>query len=174
MSTIPQILHFIWLGSRLPEEYKTNILEWQRQNKNYSIKLWFDPLATDSSDLAEFCNDHGIELCESGSVLEFLPDGVAERLLKYMETTTVTKKLRRIAKLDIDELKETVMWNRPDYIVMNFINYLFPTLYEFKEEESKYQSPEFQDIHSYLGGLERTLGVPVKYGSISPFKVLNL
>lgn len=47
-------------------------------------------------------------------------------LAKLFEFTTVTKKLRRVSRLDIESLKYSVMVNRPSYIVMTFMNYEFP------------------------------------------------
>jgi len=37
---IPEILHFIWLGSPLPQEYADNIAAWRELLPTYTIKLW--------------------------------------------------------------------------------------------------------------------------------------
>jgi hypothetical protein len=77
--------------------------------------------------------------------------------------TTVTKKLRRIAMLDISELKYAIRLNRPKYIVLNFMNYLFPSLYELKPNQSWKDCKEAKNIRTWLKWLEKEIGVEVRY-----------
>lgn len=53
---------------------------------------------------------------------------VLTELKKLFEMTTVTKKLRRIAKLNFDDLRYAVAINRPSSIIMTFMDYEFPEL----------------------------------------------
>jgi len=39
---IPKIIHFIWLGSVLPEKYLDNLKQWRQVNPEYKILLWVD------------------------------------------------------------------------------------------------------------------------------------
>ena len=47
---IPKILHFIWLGSDIPERYVVNINDWTKKNPNFEIQIWTDGDA-DSFDM---------------------------------------------------------------------------------------------------------------------------
>ena len=42
---IPNYLHFIWLGSTLPEIYANNIDNWTCQNPDLKLQIWNDELA---------------------------------------------------------------------------------------------------------------------------------
>lgn len=39
---IPNIIHFIWLGSKLPEKYIPIIVSWATKNPSCMIKIWID------------------------------------------------------------------------------------------------------------------------------------
>jgi len=39
---LPSILHFLWLGSNISQEYINNIKQWASNNKHYQIFLWLD------------------------------------------------------------------------------------------------------------------------------------
>lgn len=39
---IPRVIHFIWLGSSLPDWAVTNVESWQRYHLGYQIKVWSD------------------------------------------------------------------------------------------------------------------------------------
>lgn len=53
-------------------------------------------------------------------------DVPTEELKNLFEITTVTKKLRRIADVDFVQLHKAVELNRPTFVVLTFMNYLFP------------------------------------------------
>lgn len=40
--TIPKIIHFIWIGSKIPETYIKNIQDWKQKNPLFEIKIWDD------------------------------------------------------------------------------------------------------------------------------------
>lgn len=46
-NNIPKIIHFIWLGSRLPEWYYENIKKWQAKLPEFHILFWDDWHADD-------------------------------------------------------------------------------------------------------------------------------
>lgn len=56
-----------------------------------------------------------------------LPKSVRESL-SWVEMTTVTKKIRRLARLSIADLQEASLWNNPDEIIITFMNYKFPEM----------------------------------------------
>lgn len=39
---IPKILHFIWLGSKIPEQYGILINTWRMRHASWDVKLWTD------------------------------------------------------------------------------------------------------------------------------------
>lgn len=116
---------------------------------------------------------HSAELVElHKNALNSLPDETLTELLKVLETTTVTKKLRRIAQIDYGELKYAVKINRPDYVVMNFMNYSFPTL--FHSHSNIEQSLEYGNICKFITKTEEKLDTPVRYINYTPYKVVEI
>jgi adenylosuccinate synthase len=104
-------------------------------------------------------------------VLKRLPDATIKELKKFFEITTVTKKLRRVARLDLAELDYAISLNRPTYIVLNFLNYQFPSLYELKPNQSWKISPEAKKIREYIKDLELATDVEIRYINVSPFNI---
>lgn len=64
-------------------------------------------------------------------VLQSLPPAIVAELSKLFELTTVTKKLRRIAHLNVGQLAEAVQMVRPSRTVVTFMNYLYPWLWDY-------------------------------------------
>ena len=93
-------------------------------------------------------------------VLRELPDGTVKELKKLFELTTVTGKLRRVAGMDIPLLLDAIRQNRPSYVALTFLNYVFPELWEKQEIHHK--------AAEYLDWLEGQLGVPIKLVSTGP------
>jgi hypothetical protein len=63
--TIPKIVHRIWFGSDLPEEYKRNLESLVANNPDYCAKLWIDSAIISSQDeqnLVDFCQKNNIQL----------------------------------------------------------------------------------------------------------------
>lgn len=58
--------------------------------------------------------------------LSMLDSGTVERLRALFEMTTVTKKLRRVALLDSNDLATAARQVRPHRIAVTFMNYIFP------------------------------------------------
>lgn len=91
-----------------------------------------------------------------------LPNHTVEELKKLFEFTTVTKKLRRVARLDMDSLKYSAMVNRPSWLAITFLNYEFPEIWGSESTLPGYAA------HEYLTGLENSVGVPVRAFTIGP------
>lgn len=81
-------------------------------------------------------------------------------LLKLFETTTVTKRLRRIAELDVEQLKVTVRKERPAYLVVTFVNYVFGELWGKTEIHD--------EARAWLGSLQDQVGCEIRYTSTGP------
>lgn len=66
---IPKEVRFIWLGSKLPDKYRANLIQWAKVNPDYNIHLYIDsaalPLETVKNDVSEmqsFCDHNKIQL----------------------------------------------------------------------------------------------------------------
>lgn len=44
MPTVPQIIHFIWLGGPIPDTSAENILDWKEKCQDYRVIVWFDSM----------------------------------------------------------------------------------------------------------------------------------
>lgn len=103
------------------------------------------------------------------------PEQLAE-LRQLFEMTTVTKKLRRLARLDWDSLLFAVSVNRPSWICMTFMDYEFPELRNITASEATaainsdnhplYES--IQKVSAYTGDVQKKLDVPVRAVSFGP------
>jgi adenylosuccinate synthase len=80
-----------------------------------------------------------------------------EELSKLFEFTTVTKKLRRIARLDIPGLQRSLMVDRPAWVALTFLNYEFPELWGAEE----LVLGSHKGVIRYMLDLEEELGYPV-------------
>jgi adenylosuccinate synthase len=78
-------------------------------------------------------------------------------LAKLWEFTTVTKKLRRVARLDTDSLKYSVMVNRPKWLALTFLNYEFPELWGSTADGTEYG----KGVPEYIMEIEKATGVGV-------------
>ena len=79
--------------------------------------------------------------------------------IKKPEITTVTKKARRIARIDFDQLHRAIMQTGPTALCIAFLDYMFP---KFAGEEPNDFSVA---MHQYINQWEMQLRVPVKYVS---------
>lgn len=85
---------------------------------------------------------------------------IMKELSKLFEFTTVTKKLRRVARLDMPTMKASVRQIRPDYIVLTFLNYIFPELWNETEIHA--------EARDYVDSLEMQLGCEIRYVTTGP------
>lgn len=72
------------------------------------------------------------------------------------ETTTVTRKVRRVAAFDMGIVKKAILVNRPTQIALQFLNYLFP-----KDEGKNSWDSLSPEVKAYIEDLERDLEVPI-------------
>ena len=47
-SVVPRILHFIWIGRNMKENYLENIITWREKNPKYEVIFWTDHVNTAS------------------------------------------------------------------------------------------------------------------------------
>lgn len=85
-------------------------------------------------------------------------------VLKLFEATTVTKRVRRIAELDRELLKLTVHKERPAYLALTFINYVFPELVP----EHNPRRLLHDEARRWIEQLQEEIGCRIKYTSIGP------
>jgi hypothetical protein len=90
------------------------------------------------------------------------PDRV-DRLRALFEITTVTKKLRRIAQMNLGMVNKSARYNNASYIALTFLNYKFPELWN--EANVANISDEAND---YIDSVERAVNCPVKLVSTGP------
>jgi adenylosuccinate synthase len=97
--------------------------------------------------------------------MEQLDDATRAELARLFEFTTVTKKLRRVARIDLDLLDYSIMINRPKWIALTFLNYVHPELWGAVDVPAKYTptgiggvpigavttGPEDQHFHDFSG-----------------------
>lgn len=109
------------------------------------------------------------EIMQEGGQSEEFKD-----LLNLFEMTTVTKKLRRIAELHVGELKYAVRLNRPQWIALTFINYLFPTTMSVKSWEDLSNSPEGEQALKFVSDIEANTGADVRYVTTNRNQVIRM
>lgn len=61
---IPKVIHFIWNGKPIPEEYKNNIINWSKavEKSGYEVVLWTDENTLSDEAIRQELNDHGVKL----------------------------------------------------------------------------------------------------------------
>lgn len=82
-------------------------------------------------------------------------------IMNLFETTTVTKRLRRIAELDVEQLRQTVKKEAASYLVLTFLNYQYPEL-------AGSTAPLHREATVYVRTLEERIGCWIKYVSVGP------
>ena len=45
-SVVPRILHFIWIGRKIKENYFENIITWREKNPEYEVIFWTDDVTS--------------------------------------------------------------------------------------------------------------------------------
>lgn len=91
-----------------------------------------------------------------------LPYDVRTRLSPYVERTTVTNKLRRIADFCPIDVYKACVWNDPTEIVLTFLNYEFPETWNSKDLSG------FTAANSRLADLQTQIGIPITWTSTGP------
>lgn len=105
-------------------------------------------------------------------------DDTQRELKQLFEMTTVTKKLRRLARIDGRMLKRAVAINRPSSIAVTFMDYQEPVLAGMTRNwlddfvvgriSDQAVSAALTRAARYLFGLEKSLGVPISLVTTGP------
>lgn len=85
---------------------------------------------------------------------DWYPDQVEmswDELKQTPEKTTVTQRVRRVATFSMDQLRESLFYCRPDYLFLNFVNYLNKDDAEEMIRDIDSHSMEFGAYLSHLG-----------------------
>lgn len=130
--------------------------------KGYTI-----PVSSDGTDQHEWSPDDRVRYADALSEINatawnMLSLEVRTDLLKLFEMTTVTKKLRRIARISLEDTADAARMCRPSSIALTFMNYSFP--------EYWYEAPEVMpEAHETLiDTIETIAGAPVDLVSYGP------
>lgn len=93
--------------------------------------------------------------------LSEVPDATRQELAKLFEMTTVTKKLRRIARQDPAVLRKSARQIRPHRVVLTFLNYLYP-------ERWCTDDPLTHEEDKTIGLIEEACGAPIFLANRGP------
>lgn len=99
------------------------------------------------------------------ATLDKLSGPTLAELRKVFEVTTVTHKLRRVADWDDTEIRRSIRQNRPAYLVLTFLNHLFPEHWGEDREAVVFASP---DVNYIIDALQHQFRVPVRYVTTGP------
>lgn len=128
--------------------FKTRLSEWTMTER--------DQYRTAASEL----HRDAINLCSPETIKE---------LKKLFEMTTVTKKLRRIARMSIPDLEWSTMINRPSWIALTFLDYVEPELSGIAPTVAmRLPSDAMKRAIQYGLTLEKQLGVKIQTVSTGP------
>lgn len=105
-----------------------------------------------------------IKLVGATEALNSMSDIGREELRKLFEFTTVTKRLRRIADLDVKQLRLTVKKENPAFVVLTFLNYVFPELPSIATTWSEFHT----EAKEYVWKLEKEIDCCIRYVTIGP------
>lgn len=65
MPSVPKIMHFIWIGTTIPDNYAKNIKKWIRDNPDYEVKLWIDSdIYNNKIDANQAAKKTGATVCD--------------------------------------------------------------------------------------------------------------
>lgn len=88
-----------------------------------------------------------------------------KEVMAFFETTTVTKKLRRIASMDLGHLSYAAMIDDPSDVVVTFFNYIFPELWGMSAAKASIVwRPEMQKYLAAISAAVKTRIMAVTTG----------
>lgn len=128
----------------------------------YDVRLsdWTEAERSEYRVAASELHRDALRLCSPQTLSE---------LSKFFEMTTVTRKLRRIAELSIDDLGFAIAVNRPAWIALTFIDYVEPELADITAATvGKVRVSTLDRVGNYIGHIEARLGVDVGQISTGP------
>lgn len=92
-----------------------------------------------------------------------------EELAKLFERTTVTAKLRRIARWDSETAAHSIMLNRPSSVALTFLNYVFPEAWGCTRTGFGDLHADLRDrILRYVAAKSVELGCPIQSVGFGP------
>lgn len=130
----------------------TQVGEARRDKNAMPIGGHIHHMHTWSEDMRLFYRDTVSEAHKEA--FDLLPNGTVDELRKFFELTTVTRKLRRIAHLNVGKLAEAAMLVRPHRVAVTFLNYIFP---EYWGDNGDLRKEEVD----FLKGIEAICHAPV-------------
>lgn len=92
-----------------------------------------------------------------------------EALSLLFERTTVTNKLRRIARWDPETTETAIMLNRPTSVALTFLNYVFPELWGLRRGMFRHLASETKlEVVRYIKDREKEMGCKVSMVGFGP------
>jgi adenylosuccinate synthase len=82
---------------------------------------------------------------------------------EIQEFTTVTKRLRRVARFDLEVVKRAVNANMPTRIALMGVDYI-----DYKNKKAKHYRELTQETKEFISWLERELGIKIAFIGIGP------
>jgi adenylosuccinate synthase len=150
--------------------------------QHWALDEWnktFDTVVSDNypelrgaGDPATWPSDRRSQFKEAASelhrlTLERASEHLRLHLRRLWEVTTVTQKLRRIARWNWQTFNESIMLNRPDYLALTFMNYEFPHLWG-AEEGVPFHPVDAEMVSAYVREREQVAGCPAGIISFGP------
>ncbi len=80
------------------------------------------------------------------------------------EQTTVTKKTRRVGLFDPELVRDAIAVNHPTYVVLTFVDYLFPSIKE---------TGVTQEVDAYVSHLEKSIGRGIDYLGVGVGEIIR-
>lgn len=123
------------------------------------------PYILNGEDMVADHNQRNEFLSEMPKVaFNILEPDIRAELEKLFEFTTVTKKLRRVARFDPDMAYQAVRMNRPKYVVMTFMNYVFPEFWG----RTGFDPGEMNRINGWLRERSREVDCSIPFATFGP------
>ena len=147
------------------------IIEWQGAVARAARELTGSQTGDVDADI-EYWNQERREMARMyvselhATAIKYLSPGAFKELSKLFELTTVTKKLRRVARLDMEQLKYSCMLNRPSSLVITFMNYEYPLCWG--KTLADIDNDTLGRIVQHIAHIEYSTGVKVSHFSTGP------
>lgn len=109
---------------------------------------------------SSYAESSAVKLLAPTKAFDLMNPGALAETMKLFETTTVTKRLRRIAMMDVEQLRDTVLKEDPEFMVLTFLNYRFPELAHTRELSD--------EALSYVSDLQNAVQCWIRYVTIGP------
>lgn len=101
------------------------------------------------------------QLERNAMALAAMSDAHRQSMLRLMETTTVTKRPRRIAEMNVPQLRDTCQVENASYVVLTFLNYVFPELTHTRKLTT--------NILDVINELQDEIECEIRYVTIGPW-----